>query len=54
LTTARNTNKIEPDIVMDAADFDAVDGVFEKASKIGWLPEGELPLCTQWLHSCRG
>jgi len=34
LTTARNTNKIEPDFVMDAADFDAVDGVFEKAGEI--------------------
>jgi len=47
LTTARNTNKIEPDFVMDAADFDAVDGVFEKASKIGWLPEGSYGAARQ-------
>ena len=29
--TARNNDKIQPDMLLDAADFDAVDEAFEKA-----------------------
>lgn len=33
-TTARDKSKIEPDAILDATDFDAVDDVFKKAGKI--------------------
>lgn len=33
-TTARDTTKIAPDAIMDAADFDAVDSVFKQAGDI--------------------
>lgn len=34
LTTAQNTDKITPDFILDASDFDAVDKVFEQAGSI--------------------
>ena len=33
-TTARSTNKITPDAILDATDFDAVDAVFQQAGAI--------------------
>ncbi len=33
-TTARDTRKIQPDALLDATDFDAVDNVFKQAGKI--------------------
>jgi 3-oxoacyl-[acyl-carrier protein] reductase len=33
-TTARNNNKIQPDAILDAADFHAVENVFQQAGKI--------------------
>jgi len=33
-TTARDKNKINPDILLDATNFDAVDGAFEQAGTI--------------------
>jgi len=34
LTTAQNTNKITPDFILDASNFDAVDKVFQQAGSI--------------------
>lgn len=34
LTTARDTNKIIPDMLIDATDFDAVDGALKQAGEI--------------------
>lgn len=34
LTTARNNEKITPDFILDASDFDAVDQVFERVGSI--------------------
>ncbi|PJD94973.1 MAG: 2-deoxy-D-gluconate 3-dehydrogenase [Legionella sp.] len=34
LTTAQSTEKITPDFILDASDFDAVDKVFEQAGRI--------------------
>jgi NAD(P)-dependent dehydrogenase (short-subunit alcohol dehydrogenase family) len=34
LTTAQSTDKITPDFILDASDFDAVDNVFEQAGSI--------------------
>jgi len=34
LTTARNKDKMTPDFILDASDFDAVDKVFEQAGSI--------------------
>lgn len=34
LTTAQSSNKITPDFILDASDFDAVDNVFEQAGSI--------------------
>lgn len=34
LTTARNNDKITPDFILDAADFNAVDEVFHKAGSL--------------------
>ncbi|MCE2991701.1 MAG: SDR family oxidoreductase [Candidatus Jidaibacter sp.] len=34
ITTARNSNKINPDIILDATDFDAVDAAFKQVGEI--------------------
>ncbi|MFN8912611.1 MAG: SDR family oxidoreductase, partial [Alphaproteobacteria bacterium] len=34
VTTARDTSKIIPDIILDATDFDAVDSAFKQAGNI--------------------
>lgn len=34
LTTAQSTDKITPDFILDASDFDAVDNVFQQAGSI--------------------
>lgn len=34
ITTARSTSKIQPDFILDATDFDAVDSVFSQVGRI--------------------